>query len=101
MSAYIVALRKGPVRDAEALEEYRRRNIQMREKSGDFKMIPRVIYGATEALEGTAPDGVVLLEFPSMEDARAWYYNEDYQAAAPFRKKAADYEMFIVEGVDL
>jgi len=100
MPAYIVALRKGPVRDAEALEEYRRRNIQMRDKLGDLKMTPRVIYGATEALEGTAPDGVVLLEFPSMEDARAWYHNEDYQAAVPFRKKAADYEMFIVEGVD-
>lgn len=101
MPAYIITMRKGPVRDSEALAEYQRRT---RELSGHFKeafqLRPRVIYGATEALEGTAPDGTVIIEFPTMEAARAWYNHPGYQAAIPYRQQAADYEMFIVEGLD-
>ena len=97
MTAYIITTRKGPVTDPEAMAEYQKRTRQM---TGKIKLIPRVIYGATEALEGTAPDGVVVMEFASMEEAHAWYHSEEYQAAIPFRKKAADYEMYIVEGID-
>lgn len=95
MPAYFIAIRKDPVRDTEAMNEYQSRTIAMQ---GDFKMIPRVIYGAVTGLEGKTPDGVVMLEFPSSEDARNWYNNEQYQAALPYRLKAADYETFIVEG---
>ncbi len=97
MPAYVFAIRKNPVRDEDAMAEYQKRT---REIAGDFKLIPRVIYGTTEVLEGTAPDGVIMLEFPTMEDAKAWYYDEGYQAAVPFRQKAADYDMFIVDGLD-
>ena len=97
MTAYIISLRKGSVRDPEAMAEYQRRTRQMK---GDFKTTPLVIYGAMEGLEGIPPDGMVMLEFPSMEEAKAWYNNEDYQAAIPYRQKAADYEMFIVEGLN-
>ncbi|GIX29740.1 MAG: hypothetical protein KatS3mg124_0212 [Porticoccaceae bacterium] len=41
----------------------------------------------------------MLLEFPSREAALAWYHGEDYQAAVPFRQRAADYDVFIVEGL--
>ena len=98
MPAYIITTRKGPVQDAEAMAEYQRRARQM---TGDYKLLPRVVYGATVGLEGTPPDGVVVLEFPTVEDAKAWYNSDEYQAAVPFRQKAADYEMFIVEGIDL
>jgi len=97
MPAYLITLRKGPVRDPEAMAEYQKRTRQM---TGDFKMVPRIIYGTTEGLEGTPPDGTVMLEFPTMEDARAWYNDPQYQEAIPYRQKAADYEMFIVEGLD-
>lgn len=97
MPAYLIALRREPVRDAEAMAEYQRRT---RAISGDFSLVPRVIYGAVEELEGTAPDGVIVIEFPTMEEARAWYHNEDYQAAVPFRQQAADYDLFLVQGID-
>ncbi len=97
MPAYIIAIRKGPVRDAEAMAEYQRRTREMR---GEFQLTPRVVYGATEALEGTAPDGVIVIEFPDMAAARDWYRNADYQAAIPYRQQAADYDMFIVDGLD-
>ncbi len=96
MPAYIISIRKGPVKDQGAMTEYQTRTRQMK---ATFKMIPRIIYGKTEGLEGTLPDGVVMLEFPTMEEARAWYDNPEYQQAAAFRQKAADYEMFIVEGL--
>ena len=60
---------------------------------------PLVLYGATEALEGEAPDGAVVLEFPTVEDARKWYYSPNYQAAAVHRKKGANYRAFIVQGL--
>ena len=96
MPAYLIALRESPVRDPEAMAEYQRMN---RENKGDFALKPLAVYGATEALEGEAPDGTIVMEFPTVEDAKAWYNNPSYQAAIPFRQKAADYRMFIVEGL--
>ncbi len=52
-----------------------------------------------EALEGSLPDGAVILEFPTFEDARNWYYSPAYQAAAVHRKKGAEYRAFIVQGL--
>lgn len=95
MPAYIVVLRKGPITDQAAMAEYQKRTKQMK---GTYELIPRVIYGATEGLEGEMPDGVIMLEFPSMEKAREWYHSEEYQAAVKYRLASADYDAFIVEG---
>ncbi|SDA36969.1 DUF1330 domain-containing protein, partial [Sphingomonas sp. NFR15] len=46
-----------------------------------------------------APDGVVVLEFPSVEEARAWYQSPGYQAALQHRLKATTYRVIITEGV--
>lgn len=97
MPAYLIVLRESPVRDANALAEYQRMGRET--KGGDFKLKPLIVYGATEAVEGTAPDGVVMLEFPTMEDARSWYNNPDYQARLPLRLKSADYRAFIIQGL--
>jgi uncharacterized protein (DUF1330 family) len=96
MTAYVVFLREGPIRDAAAMVDYQRLS---RENKGDFKLKPLTVYGALEALEGDAPDGVVLLEFPTIEDAKAWYYSPGYQAAVPHRVKGAEYRAFIVKGI--
>lgn len=96
MSAYLIVYREGPVRDAEAMAEYQRRT---REIGGDFKLAPLVVYGAVHPLEGEPPDGVILLQFPSVEHARAWYDSPGYQAALPYRKQAADYRVVIAEGL--
>jgi uncharacterized protein (DUF1330 family) len=57
------------------------------------------MYGATEAVEGAAPDGMVMLEFPTIEAAKAWYESPGYQAALPYRRQGADYRAFIVQGL--
>jgi uncharacterized protein (DUF1330 family) len=96
MSAYIIVLREGPVEDAEAYGEYQRKN---REEPSPVKLRPLVAYGAMEALEGEAPDGVVMLEFDTVEEARAWYHSPGYQSALPYRLRSADWRAFIVEGL--
>lgn len=100
MPAYIIVYRETPVRDPAAIEEYSRRN---RENAADsqerFGTRPLVVYGRFEAPEGANPDGVVLLQFPTIEDAKAWYDSPAYQEALAFRKNAADWRVVIVEGL--
>jgi uncharacterized protein (DUF1330 family) len=96
MTAYIIVLREGPVRDAEAYAEYQRKN---REHPPEVNLKPLVAYGAMQALEGEAPDGVVMLQFDSAADARAWYESPGYQAALPHRLRCGDWRAFIVEGL--
>jgi uncharacterized protein (DUF1330 family) len=97
MPAYMIFIRDEPVRDASEMAEYQRKN---REKPDDraYAIKPLVVYGKTVAVEGAAPDGVIMLEFPSIAEAQAWYNSPGYQAALPHRLKAADYRAFIVEG---
>lgn len=55
-------------------------------------------YGAREVLEGPDAEGVVLLRFPSMEAARAWYRSPAYRDAARHRFAGATYRAILVEG---
>ena len=51
-------------------------------------------------LEGTARSRNVVIEFDSVETARACYESEQYQKAKAIRQRYADAEMIIVEGYD-
>lgn len=55
--------------------------------------------GRFEALEGEARPRNVIIEFPSFEEARAYYLSADYQAAVQHRAPAATAELVLVEGV--
>jgi uncharacterized protein (DUF1330 family) len=96
MPVYMLFIRETPVHDQAAMDIYRNMN---RDSPLDPNLKPRVVYGAIEGVEGTPPDGMVMLEFPSKEAAKAWYNSSAYQAAIPHRQKAADYRAFIVEGL--
>ena len=55
--------------------------------------------GRTDLLEGEwQPARLVILEFPSMEVAKAWWESEEYAAAKALRQSCADTEMLLVEG---
>ena len=55
--------------------------------------------GATDVLEGEWDvDRLVIVEFPSMEQARAWYDSPEYQEVAPIRQAASRGRGVIVEG---
>ncbi|MDB5970352.1 MAG: hypothetical protein JWQ90_2802 [Hydrocarboniphaga sp.] len=96
MAAYILFIRENPVRDAAEMATYGQMNHS---NPPDPKLSALAVYGAIDALEGAAPDGVVLLQFPTVEDAKAWYNSPGYQAASVHRKKGADYRALIIQGL--
>lgn len=55
--------------------------------------------GATEILEGDwQPGRLVVLEFPSVTQARAWWSSPEYSPAKALRQQAASTRMIVVEG---
>ena len=56
--------------------------------------------GRTEVLEGTwAPPRLVILEFPTMEQARAWWASPEYAPAKALRQASASTKMLLLEGL--
>jgi uncharacterized protein (DUF1330 family) len=91
MPAYLIVLRKSAVVDPNAMAKYRHKT---REIKSDVKFHPKVIYGTTTALEGTEPEGVVMLEFPTVEDIQDWHNSPGYHEALPHRLSSADYRIY-------
>jgi uncharacterized protein (DUF1330 family) len=96
MPAYVLFIRESQIHNASEMEIYQR---MAREIPPHPKLAALAAYGEVEALEGSPPDGVVLLQFPTVEDAKDWYHSPAYQAAVPHRQKGADYRAFIVQGL--
>jgi uncharacterized protein (DUF1330 family) len=100
MPAYMIFTREGPITDQAEMDAYSSANqANGATYAADFKLRPLAFYGAMETFEGDAADGVVLLEFPTADDARGWYNSPDYQAAMAHRLKGARYRVTLVEGV--
>ncbi len=56
--------------------------------------------GHMAALEGNwKPDRVVILEFPSLDQAKAFYASVEYTAARRARGNSARMNMIVVEGI--
>lgn len=60
---------------------------------------PLAFYGAHEDLEGPATEGMVIVEFPSVEAAKGWYDSPAYREAREHRFKGAKYRVTMVAGV--
>ena len=56
-------------------------------------------YGPQVNLEGPDSEGTVIVEFPTLEAAKAWYESPAYRAAREHRFRGADYQALIVEGL--
>ena len=56
---------------------------------------------AVEVVDGDWPASrTVVLEFPSIEQARAWYNDPDYQQLIPLRRDATISRVLLIEGLD-
>nr|QKW93810.1 phosphopantothenoylcysteine decarboxylase/phosphopantothenate-cysteine ligase [Vitiosangium cumulatum] len=95
MSAYVLV--EITVKDAETYERYK----QLAPPSiGLYGGRYLVRGGATETLEGTwAPTRFVILEFPSVERARAWWSSPEYAPAKALRQASTNTDMLLVEGL--
>jgi uncharacterized protein (DUF1330 family) len=96
MAAYLLFIREGAVKDADAMAEYSK---TARAAGGSVKATPLIAYGAIEPIEGEAADGVVVMQFDTPEEAKAWYNRPGYLAAVPHRQKGADYRVMLVQGL--
>ncbi|MDN5862254.1 MAG: DUF1330 domain-containing protein, partial [Salinisphaera sp.] len=86
MSAYIIAEVK--VHDAQLYAEYGSQVQATLDKFGGRFVVRG---GQTALLEGDwNPPRVVVLEFASAEDARAWWSSEHYAGPKALRQRAAD-----------
>jgi uncharacterized protein (DUF1330 family) len=95
MSAYVVL--DVEVTDPEAYAEYKQQSQEALARHGG-RFIVRG--GDHEVLEGDwNPHRVVILEFATMEQARAWWSSDDYADAKALRQRASRGNMILVEGL--
>ncbi len=94
MAAYIVFTRER-MRDKASYDVYAGK---ARATLAGHEVKRHAAYGKHETLEGAPIDGAVILEFPSMDAAKAWYNGPEYSAARLDRFKGCDYRVFITEG---
>lgn len=67
----------------------------LRSHGGRFLVSSEDVVG----LEGPAPlQRMAIIEFPSMEAARAWYESPGYQAVIPFRTETTIGSVYLVDG---
>lgn len=92
--AYIIA--NVDVTDPAQYEEYKRLSTIAMQAHGAQICIRG---GKVEVLEGDwAPQRLVMLKFPSVEQARTFYNSVEYDAARKARQGAAVMRMIVVEG---
>lgn len=95
MAAYVVA--EVDVTDPTAFEQYRQQAPATVTKYGGRFAVRG---GAVQVLEGDwAPKRLVVLEFPSVEQARRWYDSEEYRGPKTLRFRSARTKLILVEGV--
>lgn len=94
-AAYLVA--EIDVTDPVAYEEYRKQAPAAIAKYGGRYLVRG---GKVETQEGGwAPSRFVIVEFPSMEQARRFYESDDYAAALAIRKRASKSKLILAEGL--
>ena len=95
MAAYVIVHIE--VTDPTGYEEYRRlAGPTLAAYNGSFL----VRGGATETLEGDwHPQRLVVLEFPSVERAKAWWASKEYSTARAIRQRSAISNMVVAEGI--
>ena len=94
MPAYLIVDLE--VTDPAGFEEYRQLVPGTIQKYGGHYLVRG---GTVETLEGDwQPKRVVVLEFPSLEQAKRWYNSEDYRDPKALRFKTAKTKLILVEG---
>jgi uncharacterized protein (DUF1330 family) len=96
MSAYIVV--EVEVHDPQRYENYKAMVPASLETYGGRFLVRG---GKVETLEGDwAPKRFVIVEFPSVEKAKAWWASTEYAQAKALRQATAKTQMIVVEGVE-
>jgi uncharacterized protein (DUF1330 family) len=96
MAAYLIS--DITVRDLAAFEIYRTRAAEAIHTHGG-RYLARL--GEVQALEGSwNPNMIVIVEFPNLEQARAWYRSPEYAFALEVRDTALSRNLIVVDGLN-
>lgn len=96
MKGYLIA--NVDVTDPEGYVAYRTRTPDIIASHGGRFLVRG---GEVTPLEGEMKAGrVVILEFPSVEAAKAFYFSPEYQEIIPYRTGASTGDFIIVEGYE-
>lgn len=95
LSAYVVITREGTL-DEHELAAYSK-DLPATLSGHEVKVL--ALNGSHEDLEGPSTEGTVILEFPGIEAARAWYNGSPYREIREHRVKGALYRVTLIEGV--
>jgi len=94
MAAYLIA--EVEITDPTGFEEYRKQVPATIEKYGGRYVVRG---GATESLEGGwQPKRIVVLEFPSLDQAKRWYNSPEYREPLALRLRTTNSRAIFVEG---
>ena len=94
MTAFVVVIRRATL-DAAEIAAYL---SKARAASIGHPLTIRVFQGRHKVLEGPEIESIVILEFPSFEDAEHWYDTPAYREALSHRLRGGDYSAVIVDG---
>ena len=95
MAAYLVA--ELEITDPAVFEEYRKRVAATISAHGG-RYLARG--GTLESLEGGwNPKRMVILEFPSLAQAKTWYGSPEYQELLKLRLRSSKSKVVLIEGV--
>lgn len=94
MTAYAIAHLRDVDRNAEIVDYIRRIDATLTPFGGHF-----LVHGATaEVIEEPWEGDLVIIGFPDLAAARAWYASPDYQEILPLRTRNSRGAAIIVEG---
>lgn len=95
MPSYAIGHLRNVVMGPPIVEYLRRIDATLEPFGGRF-----VIHGAApEVLEGSWTGDLVVIEFPDLERARAWYRSDAYRQIIPLRAEHSEGEIILVDGV--
>ena len=95
MPAYVIV--QVDVKDPVRYDDYKRMVPASLEKFGGRFLVRG---GQTHTMEGDwAPQRFVVVELPSVDQAKAWWASPEYAEAKALRQATADSQLIIAEGI--
>jgi uncharacterized protein (DUF1330 family) len=95
MAAFLIS--DVSIRNAEAFQTYRTRAADSIVKYGGQYLARG---GEVQPLEDTwTPRTIIIVEFPSVEQARTWYRSPEYASALEVRDAALSRNLILVDGI--
>ncbi len=94
MAVYIIA--RITVTDPADYMTYAGQTVALAEKAGGRFLAKG---GAQQFVEGDGPGRHILIEFPTREQALAWYNSPEYQTILPIALRSSRRDVVIVDGI--